>query len=184
MCFALTQNGLLTTAFICVRADTAARPFRIGRLRDDNPTGHRAQRCGEHPGVCVHGRGRRPRVQDGRVRDGGRGARHRAPSGPAAVPGDVHRPAAVAAARRSSDPGADRHLRHRRRRRSRARPAAAAAAAAPDSAAAQDDGNPDALAVDPELPTSLRCAQVFCSQDDGRCRSGTGPDDALALGYG
>lgn len=180
VCFISTQKRLLTIVFIFVRADVAARPFRIGRLRDDNPAGHRAQRRGKYPGVCIHGGSRRPWVQDGRVCDSSRGAWHRAASGPTAAPGDVHGPASVAAAYRSSDPSPDHRLRHRHRR-SRAHPSAAAA---PHPAATQDDGNLDALTVGSKLSASLCCAQVFRSQDDGRFRSGTGADDALTREYG
>jgi len=127
---------------------------RNGRSRHGHPAGHRARGRGARPGVCVHGRGCSARSSDGRFRDGGRCAGHRATAGPAPAPGNVHGPAP------SLLPGT-------RRRRLRTAPdgRAPTSVVPGPQAAAQDYGHTDALAVGAELPAAVRGSQILGSQD-------------------
>lgn len=133
-------------------ADNVPRASRIGRQRDDHPAGHRPRRRGASLGVRVHGRRHGAGAQDGRIRDGSRGAGHRAPVGPTPASGNVDGPAAAATPLR---PG---------RQRLRTPPRPIAGRQQSTEAAAQDHGHSDALAVGPKLAATMRRSQILGSQ--------------------
>lgn len=109
------KSDSLTTT-IRFRTDVVARPSRTGRHRDNHPAGHRTRGRGARVGVRVHGGGGRAGSSDGRFRDDGWSAGHRAAAGPAsALPGNVYGATVPAAAGHSSRPETG-HGRGRRRR--------------------------------------------------------------------
>jgi len=151
-------------------AEAISRPSRTGWQRYDYPAGRRPRGHESRPGVRVHGLGRRPRTQHGRFRDGCGRAGHRTVTGPATTLGNVHSPAT------SSLPPALTARIHVWPDATDDGPAAtAAAAAAPllqGPSATQDHGNPDTVALGPELPTAVCHSKVLGSEDRTKWPSG------------
>lgn len=135
-------------------AEHVPGPSRTGRERDHHPAGHRPRGRGVRAGVRVHRSRRRARPPDGRFRDGGRRARHRAAAGSPTSPGRVRGGTTATDTVTDGRPPSARGL---------VRAPAASTGGHPASAdpASQDHGHPDAVAVDAKLSAAVRRAQVL-----------------------